>query len=150
MSISVFLWAEEAHNRVAKYPKELKAPHVKNTTIQVVVKAACFQTEFRIITGRCNFSCRPIHSGNTTINTRATESNTIFWTSLMLAALPVITLFDISFQDSSKLPYFGEELTLSHNSATRSRLSQSQHQSNQSRSSPLTISSSLQPLPFHP
>jgi hypothetical protein len=39
------------YKRVAKYPKALKAPQERNTEMQLVVNALCFQIEFGMIAG---------------------------------------------------------------------------------------------------
>lgn len=66
------------HKSVVKYPKELNAPQVRKTTIQVVVNADCCQTELGMIAGLFNCSCLRIHTGNDSMRTRATESRAIF------------------------------------------------------------------------
>jgi hypothetical protein len=75
-----------------KYPKGLNAPQVRNTTIQVVVNADCFQIEFGMSAALPNFSCRFIHNTKAGIRARAVEKIAMFCGSFMLVELPVIAL----------------------------------------------------------
>lgn len=83
---------EGAYNKVVKYPNGLKAPQVRNTEIQLQVKAVFFQMEFGITAGLPRFSWRCIQYTNAGKRERAMESMAMLAGSLMLDELPVITL----------------------------------------------------------
>jgi hypothetical protein len=63
---------------VVKYPKGLKAPHVRNTAMQLQVKADCFQMEFGMMAGLFKRSCRIIQNTNVGSKAIASERSAIF------------------------------------------------------------------------
>jgi hypothetical protein len=81
-----------SYNRVAKYPNDLKAPHVRKTAKQLTVKADCLHIEFGMMAGLPRRSCRCIQSANAGIKAIAIARVAIFVGSWIRDELPVITL----------------------------------------------------------